>query len=190
MQATPLAIRIIQILEKYCPLITDKQFTAQLERQMEAIQTEQTTRRSVVAQTLDHLRPVMLNLIANEIPLGADLAETVSAQRISSLTFSHPCLKCGSKLMIIRSRKSGKRFIGCTGYQNGCRFTLPLPQFGTITITSKSCNVCGFELVTARSKARRPMTSCPNCFAAKRSKKSETQISNRVGVISQIRTST
>ena len=190
MQATPLAIKIIKILERYCPLITDTQFTAQLEREMERIQTGQATRLSVVAQTLDYLRPVMLNLITNEMQIGADLAETVSAQRVSNRTFSHPCPSCRCELMIIRSRKSGKRFIGCTGYQNGCRFTLPLPQFGTISITSKSCNVCGFELISTKSRGRRASLSCPNCYATKSNEKSKIHSDRDRDVVFQVQPST
>jgi DNA topoisomerase I len=166
-QATPLAQKIISILDRYCPLITDPVFTAQVESQMEKIQAEHATRPQVLAETIEHLRPVMLSLISKENELGAQLAEVVVAQRKSNVTFGYPCPSCGSNLMIIRSRSSGKRFIGCTGYQKGCRFTLPLPQFGTLTITHRNCKICGFQLIMVKSKKRRPMISCPRCYTSK-----------------------
>ena len=166
-EATPLALKIINLLNKYCPLIIDPAFTARLETSMDNIQTLQTTRSHVIAETLDHLRPIMLNLIAREDEIGSQLAEVVVSQRTASLTFDYPCPQCGSKLKIIRSRTSGKRFIGCTGYQNGCRFTLPLPQFGNLSITQTNCKICGFQLVQARTKGRRPMTSCARCYSNK-----------------------
>jgi DNA topoisomerase I len=166
-EATPLAVKIISILDRYCPLITDSAFTSHLENQMEEIQAEKITRPEVLANTLEHLRPVMLDLISKEDDLGAQLAEVVVAQRRSNLTFDYPCPSCNSKLMIVRSRASGKRFIGCTGYENGCRFTLPLPQFGSLAITRKNCKVCEFQLVTTRSGRRRPLTSCPRCYSNK-----------------------
>ncbi len=171
-QATPLAVKIIGILDKFCPIITDSAFTASLENQMERIQTEQTTRTEVLAQTLEQLRPVMLSLLSEENNLGSQLGEMVAAQRTSDLTFSNSCPSCGSKLRIIRSRSSGKRFVGCEGYQKGCRFTLPLPQFGTLTITPRNCKSCGFQMIMARSKGRRPLISCPRCYAAKSKDKS------------------
>jgi DNA topoisomerase I len=167
MRATPLAVKIIAILDRYCPLITDSDFTAQLEIQMDKIQSEHATRPEVLAQALDHLRPVMLSLVSKENELGAQLAEVVANQRISNLTFTCPCPSCSSKLMIIRSRASRKRFIGCTGYQEGCRFTLPLPQFGTLTITPRRCKTCGFQLIAVRSRGRGSMISCPRCYATK-----------------------
>ena len=166
-EATPLALKIINLLNKYCPLIIDPAFTARLETSMDNIRTLQTTRSHVIAETLDHLRPIMLDLIAREDEIGAQLAEVVVSQRIASLTFDYPCPQCGSKLKIIRSRSSGKRFIGCRGYEKGCRFTLPLPQFGNLSITGTSCKICGFQLVQAKTKGRRPMISCARCYSNK-----------------------
>ena len=173
-EATPLALKLINLLNKYCPLIIDPKFTARLETSMDNIQTLQTSRSHVIAETLDHLRPIMLGLIAREDEIGSQLAEVVVSQRIARLTFDFPCPQCGSKLKIIRSRTSGKRFIGCMGYEKGCRFTLPLPQFGNLSITQTNCKICGFQLVQARTKSRRPMTSCARCYSNKtRAKASE-----------------
>ncbi len=166
-EATPLALKIVNLLNKYCPLIIDPAFTARLETLMDNIQTLQTTRGQVIAETLDHLRPIMLGLIAREDEIGSQLAEVVVSQRTAGLTFDYPCPQCGSRLKIIRSRTSGKRFIGCTGYEKGCRFTLPLPQFGTLSITQTNCKICGFQLVQARTKGRRSMTSCARCYSNK-----------------------
>ena len=166
-EATPLALKIINLLNKHCMLILDPAFTARLETAMDNIQTLQATRSHVIAETLDHLRPIMLGLIAREDEIGSQLAEVVVSQRIARLTFDFPCPQCGSKLKIIRSRASGKRFIGCMGYEKGCRFTLPLPQFGNLSITQTNCKICGFQLVQARTKGRRPMTSCARCYSNK-----------------------
>src|SRR2546426_7017317 len=167
-EATPLALKIINLLNKYCPLIIDPAFTAKLETSMDNIQTLKISRSRVIAETLDHLRPIMLDLIAREDEIGSQLAEIVVSQRIASLTFDYPCPRCGSELRIIRSRSSGKRFIGCRGYEKGCRFTLPLPQFGNLSITQANCKICGFQLVQARTKGRRPMISCARCCSNKK----------------------
>jgi DNA topoisomerase-1 len=166
-EAMPLALKVISLLDKYCPQIIDPAFTAKLETSMDNIQTLQATRSEVLADALGHLRPIMLNLFAKEDEIGSQLAEVVTSQRVASLTFDYPCPQCGSKLRIIRSQTSGKRFIGCTGYEKGCRYTLPLPQFGNLSITQMHCKICGFQLVQARTKGRRPMTSCSRCYTNK-----------------------
>src|SRR5207245_3716711 len=137
--------------------------TARHEPSMDNIQTLQTGIRQVIADTLDHLRPITLELPAREAEIGSQLAEVVVSQRTASFTFDYPCPQCGSQLKIIRSRTSGKRFIGCAGYEKGCRFTLPLHQFGSLSITRTSCSICAFNLVAPRAKGRRPMNSCARC---------------------------
>ena len=170
-EPTHLAQKIISLLDKYCPLIIDPSFTAELEKQMESIQALQTSRSSVLAETLGHLRPVMLELMAKEDELGSQLAEVVVSQREANTTFDYPCPQCRSKLRIIRSRKSGKRFIGCAGYEKGCRFTLPLPQFGRIYIMQSNCKVCGFQKIKTRTRWGRALTSCPSCYLTRREAK-------------------
>jgi DNA topoisomerase I len=167
MQPTSLALKIINILEKYSPMIIDPSFTARLENQMELVQSNETTRAQILAETAEHLRPIMLDLIGKEDQIGVQLAEVLTSQKIAAITFVVPCPTCGSELRIIRSRVSGKRFIGCTGYAKGCRFTLPLPQFGRLTLSPTKCKVCGFQQITVRNRFRGFRSSCPQCYAAK-----------------------
>jgi hypothetical protein len=80
---------------------------------------------------------------------------------------SVPCPKCSSTLVIIRSRTSGKRFIGCSGRLNkttDCTFGLPLPQSGTISLLNKRCPKCGFQMIQLELPDRRAFASCPNCY--------------------------
>ena len=187
MQATQLAIKVIGLLDKYCRLITEPGFTGHLEDMMGEIQVGKTTRRRVLLEAMEHLRPVMLDLVQREQEIGQSLSDTVTAQRVMEVTFDVPCPECGSKLKIVRSRKSGKRFIGHAGIWDGtkkCSFSAPLPQFGSISILAKRCPACGFQMVQAKSPGRRPLVSCPRCYAEKtRSAKIATVASNApVGV--------
>ena len=150
-RATPLAVHITKLLAKHCPLIIDPLFTAKLEALMEGIQQRTTTRRQVLVEALEHLRPVMLELMGQEDDLGSQLSEVVSVQKAAAATFASPCPQCGSSLKIVRNRKSGKRFVGCTGkWEKSCNYSLPLPQFGTLSLLSRKCKVCGFQMIQAR----------------------------------------
>jgi replicative superfamily II helicase len=78
------------------------------------------------------------------------------------------CPKCDSQLVIIRSKTSGKRFIGCLGRlerSTECDFGLPLPQSGTIALLGKRCSKCGFQLIQLKLPDRRAFASCPSCYA-------------------------
>jgi len=159
---------VTDVLSEYCPLIIDPSFTADLENLMQDIQNGASSRRRVLVEALEHLRSIMLSLAENEERIGSQLSEVIVAQRAVDVTLDTPCPKCGLKLAVVRSRGTGKRFIGCNGkWQTGCSFTLPLPPFGNLTLLSRHCNTCGFQMIQARSRGRRPLVSCPRCYVAK-----------------------
>jgi replicative superfamily II helicase len=92
--------------------------------------------------------------------------QRTDANRHTEGNLAVPCPKCNSKLVIVRSKNSGKRFIGCLGRTNGCTFSLPLAQSGTIAPLNKRCPKCGFQLIQLTLPGRRAFASCPNCYAS------------------------
>jgi len=167
--ATGLAFKITELLLKYCPRVMDVAFTRELEEMMERIESGQETREHVILEAVEHLIPIIEDLKSNETEIGKELTRTIEEMKMAETTLRTPCPQCGSKLRIIRSRRSGKRFIGCSGiWKNNCRFGLPLPQFGALTLLEKECRECGFQLVQSKMKGRKPMISCPKCFQTKR----------------------
>jgi len=167
--ATSLAFKIIELLLKYCPKVINVAFTRELEAMMERIESGQETREHVIFEAVEHLRPVIEDLKANETEIGKELTKTIKEMKMAGITLRTLCPQCGSKLHVLRSRRSGKRFIGCSGmWKNNCRFGLPLPQFGALTLLEKNCRECSFQLIQVKAKGKRPMISCPKCFQAKR----------------------
>jgi len=167
--ATSLAFKVIELLLKYCPRVIDVAFTRELEGMMEKIESGQETREHVILQTVENLKPTIEDLKAKETEIGRELTKTIREMKRAEITLRTPCPECGSKLYVIRSRRSGKRFIGCSGmWKNKCRFGLPLPQLGVLTLLEKDCRECGFQLIQVKMKGKRPMISCPKCFQAKR----------------------
>jgi len=165
MVATPLAFRVTEILAKYCPKVLDVTFTRELETKMEAIERGSQTRESVVQETVEYLKPIFADLKGKEEQIGNELTTIISGMWQSSITLSVPCPKCGSALRVVRNPKTRKRFIGCSGrWEKKCQFGLPVPQFGTLTLLEKRCPHCGFQIIQVRSKGRRPLISCPNCY--------------------------
>jgi DNA topoisomerase-1 len=167
-EVTPLGVQIVDVLEKFCPRVLDVAFTRELEEMMENIELGKEEKQHVVNETINHLKPIMQELKAHEREVGEQLSYMIKQARAAELTLSAACPKCGNKLHVIKSQKSGKRFIGCLGkWENGCSFTLPLPQLGRLTLLDSRCNKCGFQLVKVASKGRRSFVTCPMCYVKK-----------------------
>jgi DNA topoisomerase-1 len=164
-EVTPLGIQMVDVLEKFCPKVLDVAFTQELEEMMENIELGKEKKQHVVNEAINHLRPIMEKLKAHEQEVGEQLSHMIKQARTAELTLSVPCPSCGHKLYVVKSHKSGKRFIGCLGKWEGeCSFTLPLPQLGTLTLLDNKCNKCGFQLVKVASKERHPFVTCPMCY--------------------------
>lgn len=171
MTPTPLAFSVIEVLKRFCPRITDVRLTRELEEMMQDIESGNDRRERVLTKAIEYLRPVIADLEEKISEVGTELGKTIKETRLAQLTMLSPCPQCGSRLVVAQNRKTGKRFVGCTGrWDKGCRFSLPLPQLGQLTLLRKPCAKCGFELVQVRMKGRRPMLSCPMCFMKKRNR--------------------
>ena len=167
-EATPLGVQIVEVLGRFCPRVLDVKFTRELEEMMSNIELGKEEKQRVVNEAIGHLKPIMEDLKAHEEELGKQLTYTIKQARNAELTLSVPCPRCGLALQVVKSRKSGKRFIGCLGkWDGGCSFTLPLPQLGTLTLLDQRCSKCGFQLVKVSSKGRRTLVTCSMCYVKK-----------------------
>jgi DNA topoisomerase-1 len=161
MKATILAQKVIDLLTRYCPEIVDVDLTRSLEDQMQKIELGLKTREEVVYQSTVNLRNALLKLKLEEENVGTQLTEALKRMKAENKALNTPCPSCGAPLKVIKSRSTGKRFIGCL---NRCGFTLPLPQTGKLTLTDKKCSECGFQMVQIKFTRRRPLSTCPNCY--------------------------
>ena len=85
------------------------------------------------------------------------------------------CPNCVTgNLTIIYSRKTRKRFIGCSNYFKGlCKTSFSLPQHGTVKPTGNNCKACGWPQVLVWIRDRRPWRLCfnPDCLLKKKRRK-------------------
>lgn len=100
----------------------------------------------------------VLRTKAGAMPSG--ITEEVLGRREERTLGQCPVCRTG-KIIIIRSRKTGKRFAGCSNYRDGCRASAPLPQRGSIRAAAKACSKCGWPVVYVRTW-RRPWRLCIN----------------------------
>ncbi len=168
---TDLGLSIVETIGRYCPEILSVEMTRRLERDMELIQLGKKTAEEVVAEAVEALRPILEEFKAKERLIGLELNEALRASREKENILG-PCPSCGTGVIrIIRSRRTGKRFAGCSNYFNGtCKMSYPLPQTGKIQPTGKTCPACGAPIIKVLRRGKRPMTICINfdCPAKKR----------------------
>ena len=74
------------------------------------------------------------------------------------------CPQCHTgRLMVIRSRKTKKRFIGCSNYYNGCVASTPLIQRGMVRTTKTPCEICLWPIILMRySRKQKWAKQCAN----------------------------
>lgn len=74
------------------------------------------------------------------------------------------CPECKiGQLMVIRSRTTRKRFMGCSNYYGGCKASSPLLQKARLRAIKKACDVCKWPMVIFRySKNQKWTRQCSN----------------------------
>jgi DNA topoisomerase-1 len=170
MAVTNLGFEILNILDSQCSEVISTNLTRQLETRMVKIQENNEGRQEVLTEVTRILKPILETLKQNENSIGRQLAEVLKEKRFEERTVG-PCPVCKSGDLIINySRKTGKRFIGCTNYFKGiCNTSFSLPQKGEVRPSRRRCPDCGMPTVEARI-GRRPWILCfnPQCPSKER----------------------
>ena len=177
MKPTNTAYAVVDTLEKYASAITKPEMTQTLEKDMTSISERKIKETEVIDESREMLTSIFKELEENEEEIGTSLREGLRTDKIVG-----KCEKCGSELIIRRGRR-GSRFIGCSGYPN-CKFTLPLPRFGTLLVTDKVCDMHHMNHVRIINKGKRPWDlGCPHCnFLEWQAKKAQEPKSSNDGL--------
>ena len=160
LEATDLGISLVETMQEYCPKIVSVDLTREIERQLEDIENGTGTSAEVMERAIAVISQQLELLKSNEAAVGRDIGGAAVTRSSSAIIGICPVCKTGN-LIIIRSRKTGKRFIGCTNYSTGCRASGPLPQRGPVKAAGKPCSRCGWPAVYVRF-GRFPRKLCVN----------------------------
>jgi DNA topoisomerase-1 len=152
---TDLGFEVLNALENHCPTVVSIRFTRELEQEMDNIHLNQEKREIILEHTIETLKPVLEKLRENEKAIGERLSQAIEKSRMEERTLGAcPTCKTG-KLVVIHSRKTGKRFVGCTNYFKGaCNASSPLPQRGNLKPLSRSCPNCGWPMIQIRLREK------------------------------------
>jgi DNA topoisomerase I len=172
LQVSDLGFTVVNVLSHYCPVVVSPTMTRKLEQEMEGIQKGTQTKASVLRDTVETLQLATAELKEKEAAIGAQLSLAVEKARLEERSVGI-CPKCGGQLVILRSKKTGKRFVGCSSYFQGkCNMAYPLPQKGTVKALGAVCKGCGAPVVAAYFSGRKTWRLClnPQCVSKSKGK--------------------
>ncbi|MDH5770049.1 MAG: DNA topoisomerase I [Candidatus Bathyarchaeota archaeon] len=170
-QVTKLGETVVKELKEACPRILSEELTRQFEKEMELVYDGRKKREDVVEEAKYFLKNILEDFKRNEEKIGKKLLEGLLEARRDERRLG-ACLKCGGELRIIRSKRTGLFFVGCSNYPK-CTNSYPLPHNAKIVKTSRVCEKCGTPIVRVVRRGKRPFNMCldPNCETKKDWKK-------------------
>jgi len=159
--ATDIAFTVVEAMQRHSPTIISTEMTRRIEMDLERIESGELSEDQVVQEAVDQVFEALRRIKGVEEEVGSEIRRAV-ADTVRSQNRIGPCPVCKKGyLSIIRSKKTGKRFVGCSGYRDGCRASAPLPQKGTLKKTSRLCQICGWPIIYVKT-GRRPWRLCLN----------------------------
>jgi DNA topoisomerase-1 len=173
-EATDIGFEIIQSMRKYIPEIVSKDLTRSTEVQLQQIESGGMKSTVVLENAIDKLKRTAICFKKNEIDIGNQITDALIITRKQQQIALGRCPVCAEgHLKIIKSKRTKKRFVGCSNYTSGkCKAVAPLPQIGSVQSTGKKCSVCQWPIVKAIyfNQGSHPWKFCINSqCASKRS---------------------
>ena len=160
---TDLGFDVIEVLRQSAQPVVSVKLTRDLEEKMEQIQNNNEKRENILVEAVNLLKPVLTELKKREPIIGEALSKAIQKARMQERVIGE-CPNCHTgKLIILFSRRTKKRFIGCTNFfKKTCQTSFPLPQRGAVKPTGRLCKGCGWPLLFVHIRGKRPWNLCFN----------------------------
>jgi DNA topoisomerase-1 len=175
MVVTDLGMKVFEILKKYCPIVVSIKLTSSLEEKMKKIREKNEKREIILKNVIVTLDSFIYTFKQNEKKIGEKLSSAIKKFTLENRVIG-PCPVCiTGKIIIQYSKKTGKRFIGCTNYfEKKCTTSFSLPQKGAIKPHTKKCHKCGWPTVRIETKRKIQWILCFNPVCSRNKKKRNT----------------
>jgi len=155
-----LGASVVEILRLRAPSIVSTEMTSAMEAGLEEVETGAGDPKGLLRRAIRAASEQLADLESNEEAVGLGLSAAAAATQAGGLVLGAcPVCKTG-KLRVVKSKKSGKRFVGCTNYSSGCRASAPLPQRGALR-AGAPCRRCSWPVVYVKT-GRFPWRLCVN----------------------------
>lgn len=146
-EVTPLGLKVVKTLDKYCPEVLSEKLTRKFEKEMEDIEAGKTGGEKVIGEGREAILQISREFKASEGKIGEALAESAKTSRSLSRPTLGKCFNCDGNL-VMRKSKIGQ-FIGCDKYP-ACTFTMSLPK-GRLQVAGK-CKYCDYSTIKVFGK--------------------------------------
>jgi DNA topoisomerase-1 len=163
--ATEVGFSLIEKMTEHLPDIISTNLTREIENDLEKISEGQGDDTLVVEKAIDKISGAVARLRGEMNSIGQDIHKAVEDTRREQSVLGR-CPVCATgNLLILKSKMSGKRFVGCSNYRRGCRASAPLPQMGFIKIPKEECLSCHWPILYVKRLSRFPWRLCinPSC---------------------------
>lgn len=157
---TKLGEVVTKVLKEFCPRILSEELTRKFEKEMDEVYKGKKKRELVIAEAKELLTDVLEQFKKNEKKIGKKLLKGLVEARREQRTLGK-CPNCEGELRVIVSKRTGKRFAGCSNYPK-CRTGFPLPQNGSIIPLGTVCKECNLPMIQVKRKNSRPYRMCIN----------------------------
>jgi len=154
-EATDLGFAVIESMRSCMPDIVSAELTRAMEKKLDEIELGKLSGGDVVDNAVEKLLDILKEFKSKEVEVGRGMSAAITRTAIAQNKIG-TCPLCGDgQLRIIKSKRSRKRFVGCSNFAKGCKGPMPLPQTGVIKTSKKICSVCKWPIVYVRFKNRR-----------------------------------
>ena len=157
-KVTKFGMSVYYTFKKFCPEIISIKLTKKLGESMNEVLESKINKEIILNSAQNSVTSYYDKLKQNSEKIGSILSKSFQSSK-SKLIELYPHT-CGKMLVIRKSKKTKKRFIACSGYPD-CKFTLPLPQRGSISVEKKKCNKCKNSILSTLNRKKK-WTFCPN----------------------------
>lgn len=168
-EATPFGVILIDTLYKESPIIIDEKLTRHFESELEKIEKakdKEKLQKKVLEEARNVITKISNKLKEKQEEIGKELMKGYENLRKEAREEARimKCPECKNGWLIVRVNKNGRQFLACDAYPE-CKKTFSLPPYGLIRKTDETCK-CGFPVLMAIQKAKKPWKFCfnPNCI--------------------------
>lgn len=161
LEPTELGFIILNTMKKFIPEIVSIKLSTFLESSIKRIE-DGDLEMIDIHKYLEKFLEIPLNKIKiNELAIGDEIKNGLNDSE--NATSIGKCPKCHvGEMILVKSRKSDKRFIACSEYRlTGCNTIASVPQLGNIKRSNSICS-CGWPILRIIFNRKKIWTICVN----------------------------